>query len=209
MIHAKKMVLVDEVPSAPAPVGSFSAMDSEMERILSRRDISEYEKWALYDQILQKYLVKIRGVENKPSENIEPAPIEEQSDVNLMLLQNGLTNKKQKVKAELILSLLEKSSIVSWNNAGDVSVFGQPLPSKIFDLVKMLLVQDNKVHPKGWEIFASALKHINIPAEYISNSFFKNYLTLKDSKIIERRSYTPKLSENNAKKKKIRWQPYK
>jgi len=66
MIHGKKMTLVpiDEKPQAPFPAGSYTLMDGEMNKILADKKLSDFEKFELYDQVLQRYKFKMQKDNN-------------------------------------------------------------------------------------------------------------------------------------------------
>jgi hypothetical protein len=80
MIHGTKMILVPQelakalhgdLPQAPAPVGSYSAMDSEMSAILKTKTDDDYTKWQQYNNVLQRYMAKMERTKNSLSITIE------------------------------------------------------------------------------------------------------------------------------------------
>jgi hypothetical protein len=70
MKHARRMILVPaeqhqsmmaNLPEPPAPVSSFRNIDAEIESVLFKKNISDFEKIALYNNILNKYLIKFQA----------------------------------------------------------------------------------------------------------------------------------------------------
>jgi len=64
MANARKMILVDptaleRLKTVPTPsLPHMQGLDSEMESLLRRQDLNDYDKWAAYCQLLQRYLHK-------------------------------------------------------------------------------------------------------------------------------------------------------
>lgn len=73
MIHGTKMILVPQemaralngdLPQPPAPVGSYSAMDTEMNEILKNKNADDLTKWKQYSNVLQRYMAKVERTKN-------------------------------------------------------------------------------------------------------------------------------------------------
>lgn len=80
MIHGTKMVLVPQelakalngdLPQPPAPVGSYSAMDTEMIDILKNKNLDTFTKWKQYTNVLQRYMAKVERTKNALTVNYE------------------------------------------------------------------------------------------------------------------------------------------
>lgn len=80
MIHGTRMILVPQelaralngdLPKAPAPVGSYSAMDEEMSNILKSKNIDDFTKWKRYNNVLQRYMAKIERTKHSLTVNID------------------------------------------------------------------------------------------------------------------------------------------
>jgi hypothetical protein len=80
MIHGTRMILVPQelaralngdLPKAPAPVGSYSAMDEEMSNILKSKNIDDLTKWKQYNNVLQRYMAKVERTKNALTINID------------------------------------------------------------------------------------------------------------------------------------------
>jgi hypothetical protein len=80
MIHGTKMILVPQelakalngdLPQAPAPAGSYSAMDAEMRDILKSKNSDDFTKWKQYNNVLQRYMAKIERTKHSLTVNIE------------------------------------------------------------------------------------------------------------------------------------------
>jgi hypothetical protein len=80
MIHGTRMILVPQelaralngdLPKAPAPVGSYSAMDEEMSNILKSKNIDDFTKWKRYNNVLQRYMAKVERTKHSLTVNID------------------------------------------------------------------------------------------------------------------------------------------
>ncbi|KAF4526816.1 hypothetical protein B566_EDAN015143 [Ephemera danica] len=73
-------------------------------------------------------------------------------------------------KAKLLLHLLSRSSIISWDDSGRVTINNQLLHgSNIIDLLNDVLRNRKHSSPVGWEPFAHVLASLNVPREFINN----------------------------------------
>jgi hypothetical protein len=227
MIHTRKMMLVPfdggdqcarqeggqqplEIPPVAAPAGSLTALDKEMHDILNSKSGSDFEKWTLYEQVLMKFLNKIKhskqqqplkeeeatDEEPQPTTSVfKTEPVVVRMDAEDILAYLDSLKSRSSAYARVILSLLEKSSGIDWDEKGNVSIEGERTDSKIQDLLKATVTRNQSILPKGWEVYTSFLKKINIPKEYILN---------KPSLI-----RSPILTRHATKKKAIKWVPYK
>lgn len=80
---------------------------------------------------------------------------------------------KMQRKAGLLLDHLKKSNVIQWNDDGEISYRGEPIPgSNIVDLVTntMKIKSSSRLPPPaGSNEFAQALKETKVPREYVVN----------------------------------------
>ena len=90
-----------------------------------------------------------------------------------------LQNQASKKKAEVLLERLKANPDISWNERGEIAYQGNEIEkSSMFDLFsEALKKQPSKANtPIGWDTFSLALKDMNTPAGFISNTSLKRYL---------------------------------
>jgi hypothetical protein len=228
MIHAKKMVLVpfesyaneQEIPKAPAPVGDFSLMDKEMESILKDKKLNDSDKWAKYEHVLQRYMIKLQRSKRNIAATVESSEESDDDDSTLVAPQfNGTLppgnavpdmdqllstdgTKAQKLKCEKLYNLLSKCSNITWDKKGMTTIGTRPV-GKIGDLLQHCMVGKPKALHSGWGAFSEFLKSIKVPITYVNN------LELKD--ILRGKNAAPEFSgslKNQSKKQSQKWVPY-
>jgi hypothetical protein len=79
---------------------------------------------------------------------------------------------KYKSKAKLLIAKLKQHpDLVTWDQRGRLTVKGQPVAnSNLTDLVNDTLRTRKGFEPTGWQTFASVLKDIDTPRDFIGNS---------------------------------------
>ena len=185
----KKMVLVPQElashmqTNAQTSQGYHSQLDNEIKHILERSDISEQDKWKMYQQILHRYLHYSKQLQQPVSlpifteqssssvqQEVEPVyqqqPQEEQS-ITTDIVQS--VPKGLRSKTQLLVNRLVQSGLVTWNKDGVVTMQGKEIPqSNIIDLVHEV-VRNRKTprHPTGIGQFTNILQRLNIPREYL------------------------------------------
>jgi hypothetical protein len=231
MLHGQKMVLIpqdaikqlkEDVPKAPAHVGSFSKMDSDMESILRDSTLGDFDKWVQYDMVLQRYMSKLNRqnrdlkfhiidefendhlepVHKKPDEvenvkiKVEEAPLKLEDYSQKFEPDYGSTAKN--VKALMLYNILKKSANVEISDDGNLSVYGQHIGS-IKSLIDSSVAYSVPIKPTGWSDFQAFLKKIGLPVGYVNNKELKNYLKTSASFAVRstRKSKVP-----------LKWSPY-
>ena len=169
---AKIMNLVDskmmERMQAPAnPLyRTLNTLDSDMQSILQRNDMSDEEKVQAYNQVLQRYLEYKRT-------NREPvAPVVAQSKPSFDVEKDVMRTipKTMKRKAEALMERIKDDPDVSWNSRGEFVYKGRVVTgSNIVDLVNDMMRQRKGFEPRGRFEFARALRHTNIPQDLVGN----------------------------------------
>ena len=183
---AKRMILVDPahvmMKTNPVPdqlTESVLTIDDEMRNILNSRGMTDHDKLKAYQNALQKYLSKVgqlaaRGPIHsnsgvKPSANA-PASV----DTTLLKMENRVVESVPETlrkKARLLLDHLKETSDLVWNDRGEIELRGETVSgSNIADLVnETVRARKMSDEPKGWSVFARALKESNVPQELIGN----------------------------------------
>ena len=168
---AKIMNLVDSkmVERMQAPVNplhrTLNNLDSDMQSILQRTDMTDEEKVQAYNQILQKYLEYKRTNEEsaKPSVQTKSA-FDVEKDVMRTI------PKTMKRKAEALMERIKEDPDVSWNSRGEFVYKGRVIAgSNIVDLVNDMMRQRKGFEPHGRFEFARALRHTNVPQDLVGN----------------------------------------
>ena len=205
MEHTKKMILIDpkmlqqqqlqqqNQPPIPEIKGqSLRKLDSEIGAIAEEPKEEEniHNRIIELNQALFKYLNRFKQYQN---DRHAPVPIKlppgteitKTSDVkkegeNLIAREiiDTLASKSKK-KGEVLLERLKANPDISWNERGEISYQGNEIKqSNMFDLFsEALKKQPSKVNvPIGWDTFSLALKDMNTPSRFISNTSLKRYL---------------------------------
>ncbi|KAF8797302.1 hypothetical protein HNY73_001582 [Argiope bruennichi] len=168
MEYTKKMVLIPE--DRAEFVDHLSDLDTKMQNILKKKDLSESEKVNQYLQILQKFVKIQQPQQEKELENQEPETISEikEDAITTRILQSAPV--KYLNTAKNILDFLKANhSILSWTPEGEIVYKGQRIPrTSIVNLFTDLL-RNRKKSPKGFKEFQAAIKEMNMPPTYIVN----------------------------------------
>jgi hypothetical protein len=214
MLHGKKMILVPhetleqvhtELPKAPAPVGSYSKMDSDMEAILNSKDLSDYDKWVKYDSVLQRYMSKLgrqkRDValtfDGDLDKEEEITPVEPPLEIESKPFEPEFKSNTKNIKAMILYNLLRKAGGASVTSEGLLSLNGEDVGS-LKELLSATLSK-GKASPVGWDKYKQFLKKLNVPKSYIVNEDLKRYLKGKPDVTVT----IPRKLRN-----RIKWEPY-
>ena len=115
------------------------------------------------------------------------------------------------VKAEKLMSWLDKHSNLTWEEDGTVKVYGKPLPgSNIIDLVNEAVRQRKHSEPEGWRTFAQTLKESNVPRDYVGNKKRREWMHERDEEEVfgtSRMNIASRIKES-AKRKQQPWLSY-
>lgn len=176
---AKKMVLVphDFVTKMShqrqEPSGD---LDSEMKRLMDSSQLDDRNKWAQYQQVLQRYL-RLKDQERQPFKiELEESRAEAHPSLTDEIIESVPKNIKR--KAKLLLQRLEDSDDITWDRRGEVTIKGQTITgSNITDLVGDVVRARKTTNPLGWQTFTSLLKAMNVPREFIGNPRRIAYMT--------------------------------
>ena len=168
---AKVMHLVDpkqlqRMDQMMTPVQrTISRLDEEMERILNRSDISDSQKVSLYNQVLQRYL----EYQDRPIHpQTAPPPETAAKDIDGEVFMT--VPKTLRRKAEALLYRLKNDPTFNWNERGELIYRGQIIPgSNMTDLINDTLRQRKTFQPHGWQEFARALRHGNVPQDLVGH----------------------------------------
>jgi len=196
MEHAKKMVIISQDAlqkinnqgAQPAKVkDTASELDSEMLRLLNDKTLSDQDKWNQYQQVLQRFL-------HFSAENRKPLhlPLVDIPGEGTPRRNNALGveeiidtfPKTYKQDARNLLRVLQRRvDLFDWDNDGLIYISGERVPnSNVTDVLHDVIRARKSTQPTGWHQFMHVLKQINMPHEFITNPFSREFLTrLKES----------------------------
>ena len=183
MEYAKKMALVEprllegmqvhqQLTHMPM-VKAMSALDRDMEDVLSRQNLTTDDKVKEYNQVLRRYVNyedKRKMVEQAPIQmqmvgSPEPTgdPTGESTPSSLPdPIEREVLNsvpKTMRKKAELLVNRMKNSPTMRWTKKGELVYKGQVVPNtNVADLVNDALRRRKHFEPQGWQTFARALK---------------------------------------------------
>jgi hypothetical protein len=214
MLHGKKMMLVphetieqvqSSLPSAPAPVGSYSKMDSDMEKILNDKKMSEFDKWVQYDSVLQRYMSKLSRQRKDvqilfDEDDDEILPVQTPIKVEAHTFHPNFSSDIKNVKSGLLYNILKKAANVELPSDGSLMINGN-IVGKINELISATQLPKLESLPEGWKQFSLLLKNLALPPSYVSNKELVKYLKSlpSDRLAIPRRGRSQKA---------LRWAPY-
>ena len=160
MEHVKRLVLMPEhmaenttqsKPLVPPLTSQVNHLDSKMDSLLQRQDITQDEKARLYSQILQCYLnyykgmsqpVRVRVVSSKPTtEKLEtqPEPVDLLDNIETDILESAPPTMKTRAR-QLVKKLKENKDLITWDDKAQLVYEGKPIPgSNVVDLVNEAL----------------------------------------------------------------------
>ena len=202
MNYTRRMVLVPENTLermeqrkqilTPPVTQTLKNLDSEMNDILSSKQLNDEEKAKLYNQVLQRYLtyydkrkaqpLHVKLTTPKPMETLKP---EESSEETSKESPEAETIPTSAVEQEVIKSvpklykagarqlldkIKENSDVLNWNEKGELLYENKPISgSHMVDLVNDMLRHRKGFEPVGWSVFASRLARMNVPENIVRN----------------------------------------
>lgn len=211
MESTKKMILIEPEmlerlkSKETASDDSLSRLDKEMHTILKRK-IDDREKWALYTQVLQRYLY-VTKENRKPvkmtfqteedeyktdevsNETTVPAPTNLEEDVldkksrldpyfEKLNLERILPKTYQKKGQVLLEYIYDNKEIIHWKADGTLIIKNNEIPgTNISDLLSDIIRPlKQRPRPIGWQKFAEVIKEIRVPLVTIGNPHSLNYI---------------------------------
>ena len=235
MEHVKRLVLVSEhmadTPKkalVPPLTAQVNQLDSEMNSLLKRQDMTQDEKVKLYDQTLQRYLtyydkrmqkpVRVSMVHPEPVETEEieeelPEESEPPGEIENDILESVPATMKSRA-LQLVKKLKANKDVVGWNDHGQMVFEGRTIPgTNVIDLVNDTLRQRKNFNPAGWQLFAKALGRLNVPEGIIRNeerlNMVKTYRNKPSSPDIPLTSSQLPMATRRVKTRRARKNPYK
>ena len=181
-------------PLVPPLTSQVNHLDSEMDSLLKRQDITQDEKARLYSQILQRYLnyhdkrmsqpVRVSVVSSKPTtekSETQPEPVDLPDNIETDILESVPPTMKTRAR-QLVKKLKENKDLITWDDKAQLVYEGKPIPgSNVVDLVNDALRHKKNFNPHGWRLFAKALSDVNIPEGIVINE--NRLKTIRDYKI--------------------------
>lgn len=192
MEHARRMILVPEEnakrfqqllnlpPTTQTPGTPLSRLDRDMYEISRSDDFrDEREKWASYQNVLERYLRKknpdpVLPSREEPAENTRPDNDAEVENVDFVLQKVA---KVDRDRAKQLLQFIDKTSNVKWRRKdGRLTIDGVELPnSNIASLISdATRAKDNKRGrpPNGRAQLSLALQRAGVPRNLVLNNNF-------------------------------------
>ena len=169
---------------------TLRTLDSEMEQVLKRSDITDDEKATLYNQILQRYLSYYDQKRNDPLKVSFSTPRAKESNEQAVEIQDVDKNatsddendefeeqvirslpKTVRQRGKLLLDTIKRNpEVMKWNKSGQLVYEEKTVPaSHIADLIGDSMRERKGVEPVAWERFIRGLAKMNVPEELIRN----------------------------------------
>lgn len=193
MEHAKKMILVEprvlEGMTRNQPIEDATNRDLK-ETSQSMKDILDsdgaaYDKANAYQQALWGFLKRFEQYKDRPlgkvqltsdsklnrttSTNEDETTIQDDKSGVVRDVINSVPISLRN-KAERLLQRLKSNPEVKWNELGELEYEGKLIKrSNLTDLVNDVLRKRRRPDPLGWEVFANALRQVNVAQELIGN----------------------------------------
>ena len=199
--HESVAQLQSDLPKPPAPVGSFSKMDADMEKILADKHLNEFDKYMQYESVLQRYMSKLSRQKKDVSVFLnaeeEETPPKVAHPPPPPLKEEKYKFEAKNIKGPMLFSVLSKTAGVDISADGDLKLKGKVL-GNVDNLIDGAL-RNKKGKPEGWTEFTKILKNINIPLSFVNNIELKNYIKDKPQ---------PNLPTSKITRERLRWSPY-
>ncbi|CAH0385683.1 unnamed protein product [Bemisia tabaci] len=197
MEYAKKMILVpsetvERLQQTPVSSDPLHELHRELSRILAAHDLNDSDKWAKYQQVLERSL-RFAEQRQKPLKLMIDAPEDQSSLESLQPDEKPQTQtlaperedrgesssddilntlpKTFRNKGSVLLKRLQKNDTIKWGRDGKVKIEGKAIEgSNIADLVNdAMRNRKNSRIPTGHREFYSVLAKMNVPQELIGN----------------------------------------
>jgi hypothetical protein len=191
MKSAKRMILIPEDMlnrfeqkqklETPPIVSSMIQKDTEMSRVLHRDDLNDDVKEKLYHANLERYLnlksqkdnitPTVRLAPDSEIEDKDPvSPEEEEAQLSDTVIIESIPKTNRSRAVALLGRLKTRPNVISWDQAGRVSLEGKSVPlSNITDLISDAVKGRKNFNPAGSRQFFRALARIHMPRELVRN----------------------------------------
>jgi hypothetical protein len=176
MEHATKLILVPPELYTRLKKDNLSELDKQMHEILFDSKVSDFEKWQLYSQCLQRYLHFVN--ENEKNVEVEIIEKEGSKDDSQMYksfhkeLKKKIVNKlpqNLKSKGVELYDILAGTNTVHWGSDGQVFLnTGKLQGSSIVDLICKCVGSGPTADPVCLPEFRAALQNSNIPNKFFT-----------------------------------------
>ena len=174
----------------PPLTQSLRNLDTEMNEILSSKEIDDEQKAKLYNQVLQRYLsyydqrkaqpLHVKLTTPKPIETPKPEEIKETSTetaeeetIPTAVEQEVMKSVPKIYKTgarQLLDKIKDNRDVLHWNEKGELTYENKPISgSHMVDLVNDFLRQRKGFEPVGWSVFARGLARMNVPENLVRN----------------------------------------
>ena len=203
MEHAKKMILVEprvlEGMTRNQPVEDATNRDlketSQTIQDILDSDGAAYNKANAYQQALWGFLKRFEQYKDRPLGKVQltsdskfngttstsgddsTSQVEDSQQDSVERDVLNSVPKSLRNKAERLLSRLKSNPEVKWNELGELEYNGKTIKrSNLTDLVNDVLRKRRRPDPLGWDVFANALRQVNVAQDLIGNPYRWAYI---------------------------------
>ena len=175
----------------PPVTQTLKSLDSQMNDILSSKELDDEAKTTLYNQVLQRYLtyydqrkgqpLHVKLTTPKPVETPKPEESsEETSNESTAEAETTSAVEQEVIKSvpklyktgarQLLDKIKENRDVLHWNDKGELVYENKPISgSHMVDLVNDMLRHRKGFEPVGWSVFARGLARMNVPENIVRN----------------------------------------
>ena len=164
---------------------AHSSLDKELFEILKQKNVSDFDKWVMYSEILKRHLNIIERLRQplqipvlQQEKVIEP-PRKRKHEEEVKTLRAQMLEKIPKTyikKAEKLYDSFQANTSIRWDDyTGEVTIKSEKIPgSNITDLIESSLRRRRKHLPVGWTEFSNLLQQTpNKKKKYLNWEHFE------------------------------------
>ena len=176
----------------PPVTQTIKSLDSEMNDILSSKELDDEAKASLYNQVLQRYLtyydqrkgqpLHVKLTTPKPVETPKPDVVssKETSKESTAEAETTSAVEQEVIKSvpklyktgtrQLLNKIKENRDVLHWNDRRELVYENKPISgSHMVDLVNDMLRHRKGFESVGWSVFARGLAGMNVPENIVRN----------------------------------------
>ena len=176
----------------PPVTQTLKSLDSEMNDILSSKELDDEAKATLYNQVLRRYLtyydqgkgqpLHVKLTTPKSVETPKPDVVSseetskestEEAETTSAVGQEVIKSVPKLYKTgarQLLDKIKENRDVLHWNDKGELVYENKPISgSHMVDLVNDMLRHRKGFEPVGWSVFARGLAQMSVPENIVRN----------------------------------------
>lgn len=174
MEHARKYLLLPADREQQFAEEHLSNLDSQMQTILSKKNVDENEKVQQYLQVLQKYVtfpeLSAKQEISEQREEKERSPEED--------IVSSAPVKHKEISKKIIQFLNNHKDLITWSPSKELILKGTVLPGTNVETLINFLLRDRRKKPKGYGELKSLLDEIHFPEDFVKNKHLNSVKTL-------------------------------